>query len=344
MNKTVAVALSGGVDSAVTASLLIEQGYRVIGVTGKMTCTKDSEQVISNAKKVADKLGIEHYTLDVSKEFDEKIIKYFQNSYKDGKTPNPCIMCNKYIKWGTLFDYSLNSLGADYIATGHYANIIETNGVYKLYPASDEHKDQLYFLFLINQEHLSRTLFPLSKYKKEEVKALAEKYDLPPKSAKESQDICFIKAPLTTKKYLNNTFGSLKGNFVEKSTGKILGQHDGYWQYTIGQRKGIGLAAPEALYVIGIESTSNIVYVGYKNELNIQECFLNNFEWSYPRKKESFEALVKIRYNMKAVKAIVNIDNNVRIQFIEPVSGLTPGQACVLYDIDDGHLLGGGFI
>ena len=341
----VAVALSGGIDSAVTALLLKEQGYEVLGITGKMTCDKSSEEVIINAKKVANKLGIQHFVVDVTSEFNEKIIKYFENSYKNGQTPNPCIMCNKHIKWGELFDYAIDDLKADYIATGHYAKIKKENDFYKLYPASDEHKDQLYFLFLLTQKHLSKTLFPLSNYKKDEVKKIAEKYDLPPKSAKESQDICFIKTPMTTKKYLNNLFIAQKGNFIEKSSGKILGYHDGYWQYTIGQRKGIGLAAPEALYVIGIEPNSNTVYVGYKNELENSSLELNNTFWNYPINEKEFEALVKIRYNMKAVPAKINIDNNfVNIKFYEPISGITPGQACVLYNKNDGHLLGGGFI
>lgn len=340
----VAVALSGGIDSAVTAALLKESGYDVIGITGKMTCDENSEQVVLNARKVADKLDIEHHAVDVSKEFSKGIIEYFENSYRNGQTPNPCIMCNKLIKWGALFDYANNKLNADYIATGHYANIKEENGIYKLYPASDEHKDQLYFLFLLTQEHLSKTLFPLSKYKKDEVRVLAEKYDLPPKSAKESQDICFIKAPMTTKKYLNSIFQPTKGNFIEKSTGKILGKHEGFWQYTIGQRKGIGIAAHEPLYVIGIEPETNTVFVGYQNELNAQELCLKQAQWSYPINKEEFDALVKIRYNMKAVKAHISIKNEIKITFQEPVSGITPGQACVIYNINDGHLVGGGFI
>ena len=208
MSKKVAVALSGGVDRAVTALLLQEQGYDVVGITGKMTCSNESEEVVKNAKKVAEKLGIDFFEVDVTRQFDEKVVKYFENSYINGKTPNPCIMCNKYIKWGELFDYAINTLKADYVATGHYANIKEENGVYKLYPASDEHKDQLYFLFALSQEHLKRTLFPLSKYKKDEVRKLAIGYDLPPKSAKESQDICFIKPPMTTKKYLDIQTGT----------------------------------------------------------------------------------------------------------------------------------------
>lgn len=340
----VAVALSGGIDSAVVAALLLEKGYEVIGITGKMTCTEDSETIVANAKKVADKLGIEHFVVDVSEIFNDKIINYFKNSYKEGLTPNPCIICNKDIKWGELFDYAINTLNVDYIATGHYARIKNIDGIYKLYPAADEFKDQLYFLFLLEQKHLEKTLFPLSEYSKSEVRKLAEKYDLPPKSAKESQDICFIKAPMTTKKYLNNTFNPEKGPFVDKKSGKILGYHDGYWQYTIGQRKGIGLAAPEALYVTNIDAKTNTVYVGYKNELYKDELILNNMRWSYPIKENEFEALVKIRYNMKAVKANIKIDNNININFSEPISGITPGQACVIYDYNDGHLLGGCFI
>ena len=167
MPKKAAVALSGGLDSAVTAKLLMEEGFDVAGVTARMTCYADSEQVIDNAKRVADKLGIEHFTLDVTQEFNERVIKYFENSYKNGLTPNPCIMCNKFIKWGLLFDYAINELKSDFIATGHYAHIRNINGVYKLYPASDEKKDQLYFLFLLEQEKLSKTIFPLAGLKKE---------------------------------------------------------------------------------------------------------------------------------------------------------------------------------
>lgn len=341
----VAVALSGGVDSAVTAALLLEQGYKVIGITGKMTCSEDSDLVVANAKRVAEKLGIKHYAVDVSTEFDTKIIKYFEESYKNGETPNPCIMCNKHIKWGSLFNYAVNELGVDYIATGHYANIVKKNGIYKLFPASDTHKDQLYFLFMLSQEHLSKTIFPLSNYSKDEVKKLAEKYDLPPKSAKESQDICFIKPPMTTKKYLNNILTAQKGNFVEKSTGKILGKHEGFWQYTIGQRKGIGLAAPEPLYVLEIDALTNTVYVGYKNELYRPLLILKSVTWSYPFSQTKFDGMVKIRYNMKAVKANIIIENGgTTVKFYEPVSGITPGQACVIYSLEDGHLLGGGFI
>ena len=346
MNKPrVAVALSGGVDSAVTALLLLEKGYDVVGITGKMTCDKDSQEVVENAKKVANKLNIEHFVVDTSEKFNKEIIEYFEDSYKKGETPNPCIKCNKHIKWGQIFDYAIKELKCDYIATGHYANIKFEEGFYKLFPASDEHKDQLYFLFLLNQEHLAKTLFPLSSYTKQEVRDLAEKHNLPPKSAKDSQDICFIKHPMTTKKYLNNIFQPQKGIFVEKTTGKILGTHEGFWQFTIGQRKGIGLAAPEPLYVVGIDASTNTVYVGYQKDLETNSLILKNINWSYPFEMTDFEAFVKIPYNMQAVKASVNKkEDSWEINFKENVNGITPGQACVLYNIDDRHLLGGNFI
>ncbi len=345
MSRRVAVALSGGVDSSVTALLLKQQGYDVVGFTARTTNSREAVEVVSNAKQVAQKLEIPFYELDVTSTFKEKVINYFEGSYKRGETPNPCIMCNKYIKWGELYDYAINELKADYIATGHYANIEELNGIYKLYPASDEHKDQLYFLFLLNQEQLKRTLFPLSKYKKEDVRKIAIENDLPSKSSKESQDICFIKHPMTTKKYLNNILEPKKGLFIEKRTGKKLGEHSGYWQYTIGQRKGIGLAAPEALYVIEIDAITNTVYVGYKNELYSKELKLKDINWCYPILNSEFDVNVKIRYNMKAVFAKLKINGSENlIQFDTPVSAIAKGQACVLYDKEDGHLIGGAFI
>ena len=344
MSRRVAVALSGGVDSSVTALLLKQQGYDVVGFTARTTNSREAVEVVSNAKQVAQKLEIPFYELDVTSTFKEKVINYFEGSYKRGETPNPCIMCNKYIKWGELYDYAINELKADYIATGHYANIEELNGIYKLYPASDEHKDQLYFLFLLNQEQLKRTLFPLSKYKKEDVRKIAIENDLPSKSSKESQDICFIQKPMTTKKYLLERINPKKGDFIDISSGKILGKHDGYFQYTIGQRKGIGIAAPEPLYVVGIDAEKNIVYIGNKEATYQNLLELDNLNYSYPINKNEFDALVKIRYNMQPVKAHISIKDRAVIQFENPINSIAKGQACVLYDINDGHLIGGAFI
>ena len=343
--KRVAVALSGGLDSSVTAFLLKNAGYDVVGLTGKMINSESAETIITNAKQVADFLGIEHYVLDTTKDFQTNVIKYFNDSYKDGKTPNPCIMCNKFIKWGTLFDYAINELNVDFIATGHYANIRKEQEYYKLYPAKDTKKDQLYFLFLLNQKQLSKTLFPLFNYEKSEIRQIALDNNLPTKSSKESQDICFIQKPNTTKKYLLEHIQANQGNFIDISTGKIVGIHNGYFQYTIGQRKGIGIAAPEPLYVVDINAKENIVYVGNKQQLEKTELTLDKFNCSYPIKDREFTALCKIRYNMQATEVIVNIDESkTTIKFISPVYGVAKGQAFVLYDINDGHLIGGGFI
>lgn len=341
--KIAAVALSGGVDSSVTALILQQKGYEVIGITGKMIKSTASEIICRNAQKVADKLGIKLHILDVSDKFQKKVIDYFENSYKTGQTPNPCIVCNQFIKWGEIFNYAINNLNADIFATGHYAQIKNDNGIYKLYPAKDEHKDQLYFLYRLGQKELSKTIFPLSEYDKEQVKQMAYDFDLPPKSSKESQDICFIQKPNTTKKYLTDKFGQISGDFIEISTGKKLGTHQGYYQYTIGQRKGIGIAAPYPLYVINIDAEKNIVYLGKKEDDLRKSLIIENLNFSYPTEKKDFDAMVKIRYNMQAKKAHIKIiEGKAEIEFYEPVNSITPGQAGVMYDMTDGHLIGGG--
>lgn len=341
--KIAAVALSGGVDSSVTALILQQKGYEVIGITGKMIKSPASEIICRNAQKVADKLGIKLHILDVSDKFQKKVIDYFENSYKTGQTPNPCIVCNQFIKWGEIFNYAINNLNADIFATGHYAQIKNDNGIYKLYPAKDEHKDQLYFLYRLGQKELSKTIFPLSEYDKEQVKQMAYDFDLPPKSSKESQDICFIQKPNTTKKYLTDKFGQIPGDFIEISTGKKLGTHQGYYQYTIGQRKGIGIAAPYPLYVINIDAEKNIVYLGKKEDDLRKSLIIENLNFSYPTEKKDFDAMVKIRYNMQAKKAHIKIiEGKAEIEFYEPVNSITPGQAGVMYDMTDGHLIGGG--
>lgn len=346
MNKKKAVvAMSGGVDSSVTALLLKNQGYEVIGLTGKMVDTPVADAVCRNAQRVADKLGIKLYVLDVTEKFQKEIINYFEKSYANGETPNPCIMCNKFIKWGELFDYAIDELGADVFATGHYANIRCENGIYKLYPAKDEHKDQLYFLYKLGQKQLTKTIFPLYEYEKSQVKQMAIDFDLPPKDSKESQDICFIQKPMTTKKYLIDKFGTQKGDFIEIGTGKKLGEHDGSYQYTIGQRKGIGISAPYPLYVIDIDAEENIVYLG-KDEDNFKtKLALKDINFTYPFEATEFDAWVKIRYNMQAKKAKCKlIDEFIEIEFYEPVNSVTSGQAGVIYDINDKHLIGGGTV
>lgn len=343
--KIAAVALSGGVDSSVTAMILQQRGYEVIGITGKMVNTPAADKICENAKNVADKLGIKHYTLDVCDKFQKYVIDYFENSYKKGRTPNPCIVCNQFIKWGEIFDYAINTLGADVFATGHYADIRNIDGVYKLYPAKDEHKDQLYFLYRLGQKELSKTIFPLYEYEKAQVRQLAYDFDLPPKSSKESQDICFIQKPDTTKKYLIDKLGETSGDFIELSTGKKLGTHTGHYQYTIGQRKGIGIATPYPLYVIDIDADKNIVYLGKKEDDYRNKLVIEDLNFSYPVTETEFDAMVKIRYNMQAKKAKVKIlQDQAEIEFYEPINSITAGQSGVIYDIQDRHLIGGGYI
>lgn len=345
MRKKVAVLLSGGVDSSVTAFLLKQQGYEVIAVTGKMFCSSEAQQVVENAKNVADALGIEHFVYDASEEFKTQIIDYFENSYKNGETPNPCIMCNKKIKWGKIFDYAINKLGADYIATGHYADIKEKDGIFYLYPAKDEKKDQLYYLFELNQEQLSRTVFPLCNLEKSEIRKIAQENNLPSKSSKDSQDICFIPKPMTTKKYLFEKFEEKSGDFILKSTGKKLGTHNGAWQYTTGQRKGIGIAYPEPLYVLGSDVEKNIVYVGVKDELYSHSLKIFDINFQSGQKLEKFDAEIKVRYNMPKENAkISKTEDGYFVEFGAPISAVTKGQALVIYDKNDEHLIGGGWI
>lgn len=343
--KIAVVALSGGVDSSVSALLLQQQGYEVIGVTGKMVNTEHAQLICENARLVADKLGIKHVVLDLTQKFRSEVVDYFKKSYQEGKTPNPCIKCNQFIKWGDIFDYAVNILKADVYATGHYAKIKLDNGIYKLYPADDEHKDQLYFLYRLKQHHLAKTVFPLSEFKKDEVRQLAYDYDLPPKSSKESQDICFIHRPLTTKKYLIDKLGEKKGDFVDILTGKKWGEHSGCYQYTIGQRKGIGIAAPYPLYVIDIDANKNIVYLGREQDNYKSNLKISDLNFVYPPAKKEFDAFVKIRYNMQHKKARICICGDCAdVQFYEPVNSITQGQACVIYDMVDLHLIGGGWI
>lgn len=344
-NRKVAVALSGGIDSSVVALLLKQRGYEVIGVTGKMVNTPAAEKVCENAKRVADKLEIPHFVYDVTDNFQKKIINYFENSYAIGRTPNPCIMCNQFVKFGELLDYALNDLGADFYSTGHYAKIVCDNGIYKLYPAKDEHKDQLYFLYRLNQNQLSKMLFPLADFQKSEVRQMAIDFDLPPKSSKESQDICFIEKPNTTKKYLCEKFKERKGDFIDIKDGKKWGTHTGTYQYTIGQRKGIGIAAPYPLYVIDIDAEKNIVYLGREADNYKSQLTLSDLNFTYKIDKDEFDAMVKIRYNMQAQKAHIKIENSkANISFYSPVNSITKGQAGVFYDINDGHLIGGGWV
>lgn len=343
----VAIAMSGGVDSSTAALLLIEQGYEVIGVTGIMHEDASAKLAAKNAEKVCGILGIEHHTVDLRAIFKEKVIEYYENSYKIGLTPNPCVACNVNIKWGKLKEFADKKLGANYYATGHYAKKVFENGQYRLTRAKDSKKDQLYMLFDLKQENITNTFFPLADLTKQEVKELALKHNLPCAASKESQDICFIPHPDTTKKYLTRRFREKPGNIIDVNTNKILGKHTGTFNYTIGQRRGIGIAASQPLYVVGINPESNVVYVGFEENLYKTELRVNNLNIQLQEfKNKEFDALVKIRYNTTAKPArIIPIESDkAKIVFESPVSGVTPGQAAVIYDQDNNYLIGGGWI
>jgi len=345
--KKVVVALSGGIDSSVSAYLLKKEGFEVVGVTGIMFESEQSNAIALRAKNIADKLGIEHHVLNLSEDFKKNVTDYFENSYRQGFTPNPCIKCNKFIKWGKIFDWAKSEIGADFYATGHYARLVKKDGLYLLYPADDARKDQIYYLFELTQDKLSQTMFPLCGYTKEEIKKTAFELGFAQeKEYKESQDICFIPKTMNTQKYLLERFGKNEGDFVLINNDKRVGIHNGFYQYTIGQRKGVGVAYTEPLYVVDIDADKNIVYLGTREYLYKSELELHDFNFIDTTQGNEFEAYAKIRNNMPYQKVLVKTDGagNVNLQFETPVSAVTNGQAAVLYDKNDKHLIGGAWI
>lgn len=344
--KQVVVAMSGGVDSSAAALLLLEQGYDVVGLTGIMF--DGAEVAAENAAKVCDFLNIRHEILDLREKFNDTVINYFEESYKNGLTPNPCTFCNKTIKWGEMADFVFDKLNADYYATGHYARIIEKDGHFRLYRALDLKKDQTYMLFNLSQQDLSRTIFPLGKLDKPKIREIAEKNNLPTAKNKESQDVCFIQPPETTQSYFLDKFGEQEGEIIECTTGKVLGRHKGIYNYTVGQRKGICISAPEPLYVVSLDPNENKIYVGYKDSLSASEFEVEKINWQQEEylEQDNFQVMARIRYNSAAQSATIvkTCENTARVIFDEPKYAITPGQSAVFYDLKNEYLLGGGII
>lgn len=329
--KKIAVAMSGGVDSTVAVVLLKEQGYDVIGITLDMV---GDGKVFVEAKKLAKKMNIEHHAIDISKIFEEKIIDYFVETYKKGQTPTPCVMCNRFIKFGLLADKA-RELGCDKMATGHY--VIKKDG--SLYRAEDARKDQTYFLFNITQEQIDFCEFPLGKYTKPEIVEIAEKHGVRP-SGGESQDICFVEDGKYAE-FINERSGELPSVSMVNTKGEFIKKHKSIINYTIGQRKGLdigGLKEPQ--YVVKIDSDKNEVVVGNRDELATNKVYLTDINWLGGEKLE--DVFVKLRYAQPLRKAKVNFDEN-SVVLEEPDYAVAPGQACVFYG-EDGRLLGGGFI
>ncbi len=357
MKKKVLIGMSGGVDSSVAAYLLKKQGYDVIGVTMQIwdgvseesgTCC--SLSAVEDARRVASKLGIPHYVFNFKKFFDKKVIQYFISEYLEGRTPNPCIACNKHIKFGELLKRA-NSMDIEYVSTGHYAQIVgpskKTNNRYLLKKGKDSSKDQSYVLYNLTQEQLSKSLFPLGKLRKKKVRKIAEKIGLAVANKKDSQEICFVTDNNYSEFIQNQTKKNFKkGNIVDLQ-GNILGQHNGIHKYTVGQRKGIKTRSNEPLYVVKIDTINNQVIVGKEEDIYTRKLMAEDLNWiSIENLEKPMKVKAKIRYRSEnAVCTISNIANKkgtVLVEFEERQRAITPGQSVVFYDKD--IVVGGGII
>jgi tRNA-uridine 2-sulfurtransferase len=347
MGKVV-VGLSGGVDSSVAAAALHQQGYEVVGLTlwlmkGKGQCCSEG---MVDAARLCEELGIPHHIVDSRAVFEKNIVDYLVSGYESGITPLPCSQCNKAVKFAPMLQYAREELGIDRIATGHYARITHdgTSDRYQLRRAIDGNKDQSYFLYDLSQEVLAHTLFPLGSQTKSETRLRAAEFGLHTAEKPESQDLCLIEAHGSMRSFLEKYLDPKSGDIVDRS-GKVLGQHDGIHNYTIGQRKGIGIAAAQPLYVIGIDAGKNQVIVGDRLEAQTTELTVQRVNWvSIAEPSTPIRAGVQIRYRATAVPCtVIPLEaDRARVVFDDPQFSITPGQAAVWYDGD--ILLGGGII
>jgi tRNA-uridine 2-sulfurtransferase len=350
----VVIAMSGGVDSSVAAALLVEQGYSVIGMMLKLWSEQDSERdnrcctpdSIALARRVASILSIPFYVIDAKQIFYDKVVKAFIDGYTQNRTPNPCIFCNKFIRWDFLYNHAL-AIGADYLATGHYAQIIHaSDDTLQLSLGRDSAKDQSYVLHVLTQPQLKHALFPLGGYTKHAVRQLASKFNLPVADRPDSQDLCFIGSNGDYRLFLSqHAPDTLNPGPIMDQRGQILGNHPGLAFFTIGQRKGLHISSPVPLYVIRKDVKRNILIVGTREETGSLKLIADSAHWIGGVAPHSpFRASVKIRYTAPFVRGTVNIldDQSFSVEFENLIPDITPGQAAVIYNGD--ICLGGGMI
>lgn len=333
--KRVVVGISGGVDSSVTAILLQKDGYEVVGVTFKFTDDFDA----NDAVKVCERLNIEHHIIDYTKEFKEAVVDKFINDYKNGLTPNPCILCNRQVKFNYLYKAMLD-LNCDYMATGHYAKVIDG----RLYKSVDLNKDQTYFLCEITKEQLNKVLFPLEGISKDVVRNIALEHNLINANKKDSTDVCFITGKF--KDYIMDKINNNKGFVIDVETSKIIGEHNGLNRYTIGQRKGLGIGGTkDRMFVVGKDTKKNILYIalGDTNDYLISDsCIVTSVNWLSDIKIDKCTSKFRYRQEETEVEIEWLNDTEVLVKYPQGVKSVTPGQACVFYNEDE--CLGGGII
>ncbi|MBR5152839.1 MAG: tRNA 2-thiouridine(34) synthase MnmA [Clostridia bacterium] len=348
--KRVVIGLSGGVDSSVAAAVLKEQGYEVIGITMHLWDGEGSHlsSAAEDAKRVADFLGIPHYVLDFREEFSHYVVDYFSQEYVNGRTPNPCIACNRHLKFDAMLQ-AAKDLGADKIATGHYAKISEDSetGRYLLHRGAAAEKDQTYVLYNLTQEQLAHVLMPLGGFSdKTAVRAKAEELGIPTANKPDSMEICFI-PDKDYAAFLAKRLGTLppKGLFVDKS-GNVLGEHQGIVNYTVGQRKGLGIAFGKPMFVLGIEPEQNQVILGEKGEEFAKKLYADALNFiPFEHLTEPIRADIKVRYSAKPAKGtVIPWGDGVKVEFDTPQRAITPGQAVAFYQPDGDLVLGGATI
>ncbi len=338
--------MSGGVDSSVAAYLLLKEGYDVVGITLEMYEDENcnNSKSINDAKNVCSTLNIPHYVFSVKNDFKKYILDYFISEYESGRTPNPCVVCNRYVKFEGLIQKA-KELGIEYISTGHYAVIKKKKDRHLLLKGKDETKDQSYFLYNLTQQQLSKTVFPLGKYMKKEVRDIAKRIGLPTADKPDSQEICFIKND-DYRGFLNkNSKQKLpQGEFVDID-GNILGYHKGISQYTIGQRRNLGIVTGKAMFVLDIDYDNNQIILGSNENLFSQELVATNMNWIlFDKLEKEMKVKAKVRYRAKESEAIITPmqENRVKVEFKSPQRAITKGQAIVFYKRN--NVVGGGII